>query len=122
MLCNDTANNPEALPMPQYTLQQLYLQRSENDELLVSEYQALGGIEGAIGQKAEHVFTQLPKQQQAQLRLVLSKLITMHADVETLTNRAAHWDELTTPAQTQLAQAIGQNRLFLYHLQNPKPR
>lgn len=118
MLCNDTANNPDALPMLQYTLQQLYLQRSENDELLVSEYQALGGIEGAIGQKAEHVFTQLPKQQQAQLSLVLSKLITLHADGETLTSRAARWDELTTPAQTQLAQAMVDSRLFVSHLKN----
>ena len=118
MLCNDTANNPDALPMLQYTLQQLYLQRSENDELLVSEYQALGGIEGAIGQKAEHVFTQLPKQQQSQLSLVLSKLITLHADGETLTSRAARWDELTTPAQTQLAQAMVDSRLFVSHLKN----
>ncbi|MBE0376125.1 winged helix-turn-helix domain-containing protein [Pseudoalteromonas prydzensis] len=118
ILCNDTANNPDALPMLQYTLQQLYLQRSENDELLVSEYQALGGIEGAIGQKAEQVFTQLPKQQQAQLSLVLSKLITLHADGETLTSRAARWDELTDPAQTQLAQAMVESRLFVSHLKN----
>lgn len=118
MLCNDTANNPDALPMLQYTLQQLYLQRSEDDELLVSEYQALGGIEGAIGQKAEQVFTQLPKQQQTQLSLVLSKLITLHADGETLTSRAARWDELTTPAQTQLAQAMVDSRLFVSHLKN----
>ncbi|MBB1364856.1 winged helix-turn-helix domain-containing protein [Pseudoalteromonas sp. SR44-5] len=118
ILCNETANNPDALPMLQYTLQQLYLQRSENDELLVSQYQALGGIEGAIGQKAEHVFTQLPKQQQSQLSLVLSKLITLHADGETLTSRAARWDELTTPAQTQLAQAMVDSRLFVSHLKN----
>lgn len=118
ILCNETANNPDALPMLQYTLQQLYLQRSENDELLVSEYQALGGIEGAIGQKAEQVFTQLPKQQQAQLSLVLSKLITLHVDGETLTSRAARWDELTDPAQTQLAQAMVESRLFVSHLKN----
>ncbi|TMN74701.1 transcriptional regulator [Pseudoalteromonas sp. S1727] len=117
-LCNDTANNPDALPMLQYTLQQLYLQRSENDELLVSEYQALGNIEGAIGQKAEHVFTQLPKQQQAQLSMVLSKLITLHVDGETLTSRAARWDELTDPAQIQLAQAMVDSRLFVSHLKN----
>ena len=118
VLCNDTANNPDALPMLQYTLQQLYLQRSENDELLVSEYQALGGIEGAIGQKAEQVFTQRPKQQQAQLSLVLSKLITLHVDGETLTSRAARWDELIDPAQTQLAQAMVESRLFVSHLKN----
>ena len=118
ILCNDTANNPDALPMLQYTLQQLYLQRSENDELLVSHYQALGGIEGAIGQKAEQVFTQLPKPQQAELGLILSRLITLNADGETLTSRAARWDELSNPAQNQLVQAMVDSRLFVSHLKN----
>ncbi|KKL71678.1 hypothetical protein LCGC14_2092510, partial [marine sediment metagenome] len=118
MLCNDTANNPDALPMLQYTLQQLYIQRSENDELLVSEYQALGGIEGAIGKKAEQVFSQLPDKQQAQLNFILSKLITLNADGETLTSRAARWNELNNPAQTQLVQAMVDNRLFVSHLKN----
>ena len=36
ILCTDTANNPDALPMLQYTLQELYLQRSDNNELLHS--------------------------------------------------------------------------------------
>lgn len=118
ILCNDTANNPDALPMLQYTLQQLYIQRSENDELLVSEYQALGSIEGAIGKKAEQVFSQLPDKQQAQLNFILSKLITLNADGETLTSRAARWNELNNPAQTQLVQAMVDNRLFVSHLKN----
>ena len=117
-LCNDTANNPDALPMLQYTLQQLYLQRSPDNELLFSEYQALGTIEGAIGQKAEQVFSQLPNEQQAELAVVLSRLITLNPDGETLTSRAARWSELTNPAQTKLVQAMVDSRLFVSHLKN----
>jgi DNA-binding winged helix-turn-helix (wHTH) protein/tetratricopeptide (TPR) repeat protein len=117
-LCNDTANNPDALPMLQYTLQQLYLQRSPDNELLFSEYQALGTIEGAIGQKAEQVFCQLPNEQQAELAVVLSRLITLNPDGETLTSRAARWNELTNPAQTKLVQAMVDSRLFVSHLKN----
>lgn len=117
-LCNDTANNPDALPMLQYTLQQLYLQRSPDNELLFSEYQALGTIEGAIGQKAEQVFCQLPKDQQTELAVVLSKLITLNPDGETLTSRAAHWSELTSSAATKLVQAMVDSRLFVSHLKN----
>ncbi|MCF7518609.1 winged helix-turn-helix domain-containing protein [Pseudoalteromonas sp. L21] len=117
-LCNDTANNPDALPMLQYTLQQLYLQRSPDSELLFSEYQALGTIEGAIGQKAEQVFCQLPNEQQAELAVVLSRLITLNPDGETLTSRAARWSELTNPAQTKLVQAMVESRLFVSHLKN----
>ena len=117
-LCNDTANNPDALPMLQYTLQQLYLQRSPDNELLFSEYQALGTIEGAIGQKAEQVFCQLPEDQQTELAAVLSKLITLNPDGETLTSRAARWSELTGPAATKLVQAMVDSRLFVSHLKN----
>ncbi|MCP4588544.1 MULTISPECIES: winged helix-turn-helix domain-containing protein [unclassified Pseudoalteromonas] len=117
-LCNDTANNPDALPMLQYTLQQLYLQRSPDNELLFSEYQALGTIEGAIGQKAEQVFCQFPKDQQTELAVVLSKLITLNPDGETLTSRAARWSELTSSAATKLVQAMVDSRLFVSHLKN----
>ena len=48
MLCEGTAENPDALPLLQYTLHELYLQRSHNRELTVAAYRALGGIGGAM--------------------------------------------------------------------------
>ena len=118
ILCADTANNPDALPMLQYTLQELYLQRSGNNELLHSIYTKLGGIEGAIGKKAEDVFIALSNEQQQQLKSVLSQLVTLNPDGKTVTSRAARWQALTNISQKELVQAMVDSRLFVSHLQN----
>jgi len=118
ILFADTANNPDALPMLQYTLQELYLQRSENNELLHSVYEKLGGIEGAIGKKAEDVFIGLSAKQQQQLKSVLSQLVTLNPDGKTITSRAARLQALTNTSQKELVQAMVDSRLFVSHLQN----
>ena len=118
ILCADTANNPDALPMLQYTLQELYLQRSDNNELLHSVYEKLGGIEGAIGKKAEEVFIGLSQAQQQQLKSVLSQLVTLNTDGKTITSRAARLQALTNTSQKELVQAMVDSRLFVSHLQN----
>ncbi|MEP0175199.1 MAG: winged helix-turn-helix domain-containing protein [Paraglaciecola sp.] len=121
LLCDEAAHNPDALPMLQYTLQELYLQRSNENELQVEVYKALGGIEGAIGKKAEEVYQQLPPAHQPQLATVLSRLITLSPDGETITSRAARWSQLTLESETALVQAMVDSRLFVSHLQNGEP-
>ncbi|PKG99952.1 winged helix-turn-helix domain-containing protein [Paraglaciecola sp. MB-3u-78] len=121
LLCAEAANNPDALPMLQYTLQELYLQRSESDELQVSVYKALGGIEGAIGKKAEEIYQQLPEEHQPQLAAVLSHLVTLNPDGETITSRTARWSELSQASDTSFVQAMVNSRLFVSHLQNNEP-
>ncbi|MFT6992524.1 MAG: DNA-binding winged helix-turn-helix (wHTH) protein/tetratricopeptide (TPR) repeat protein [Paraglaciecola sp.] len=121
ILCAEAANNPDALPMLQYTLQELYLQRSESDELQVSVYKSLGGIEGAIGKKAEEIYQQLPEEHQPQLAAVLSHLVTLSPDGETITSRTARWSELSQASDTSFVQAMVNSRLFVSHLQNNEP-
>ncbi|MEP2652528.1 MAG: winged helix-turn-helix domain-containing protein [Paraglaciecola sp.] len=121
LLCDEAANNPDALPMLQYTLQELYLQRSKTDELQVSVYQALGGIEGAIGKKAEEVYQSVPAEHQEQLAYLLSLLVTLSDNGKTITSRAARWSQLTQPSQKAFAQALVDSRLFVSHLQNDEP-
>jgi DNA-binding winged helix-turn-helix (wHTH) protein/energy-coupling factor transporter ATP-binding protein EcfA2 len=121
ILCAEAANNPDALPMLQYTLQELYLQRSEADELQVAVYKALGGIEGSIGKKAEEIYQQLPAEHQPQLAAVLSRLVTLSPDGETITSRAARRSELSQASETSFVQAMVNSRLFVSHLQNNEP-
>jgi eukaryotic-like serine/threonine-protein kinase len=114
----DAAKYPDSLPMLQYTLQELYLQRSQDNELLGSVYLALGGIEGAIGKKAEDLLLQLPSSQQQALDYVLSLVVTLHPDGETITSRAARWSQLHHASQIALVAALVDSRLFVSHLQN----
>lgn len=117
ILCAEAANHPDSLPMLQYTLQELYLQRNDEGQLQVSVYQTLGGLEGAIGKKAEALFLDLPEEHQGQLAFVLSLLVTLSADGETITSRAARWTQLIQPSQKALVQVLVDNRLFVSHLQ-----
>ncbi|WP_158768451.1 winged helix-turn-helix domain-containing protein [Paraglaciecola sp. L1A13] len=126
VLCYEAANHPDALPMLQYTLQELYEQRSVDNEMLYSVYRKLGGIEGAIGKKAEEIYLQLSTEQQAQLEFLLSLLVTLNPDGETITSRAARWSQLDDnplkhSSQHQFVQAMVESRLFVSHLQNGEP-
>ncbi|MPY23430.1 winged helix-turn-helix domain-containing protein [Shewanella sp. YLB-07] len=118
MLCADAASNPDALPMLQYTLQALYLNRDDTDQLLVSEYQSLGGLEGAIGKNAEEVLTSLTEAETAAVPKILSLLVTLKEDDISITSRTARWSQLSSEAETNLVKAMVDNRLFVSHLQN----
>ncbi|WP_339898444.1 winged helix-turn-helix domain-containing protein [Paraglaciecola polaris] len=126
VLCFEAANHPDALPMLQYTLQELYEQRSADNEMRYSVYRKLGGIEGAIGKKAEALYLQLSAAQQAQLEYVLSLLVTLNPDGETVTSRAARWsqlhhDPIKQTSRHEFVQAMVDSRLFVSHLQNDEP-
>lgn len=121
MLCSDAASNPDALPMLQYTLQALYLQRSDDEKLLVSVYRTLGGIEGAIGKNAEQAISHLSDAEKASLPRILSLLVTLREDEKSITSRTARWSQLQSTAETALVQAMVDSRLFVSHLQNGEP-
>lgn len=118
MLCVETARNPDALPMLQYMLEQLYLRRGSDGTLKVSVYQSLGGIEGAIGKAAEDAMAQLSPAQQQALPRVLSMLVTLREDEESVTSRSARWADLSHEDEKALVQAMVDKRLFVSHLQH----
>lgn len=121
LLCSEAASNPDALPMLQYTLQELYLQRSDSNQLLFSVYKNLGGIEGAIGKNAEQAIAQLSTVEKDSLPRVLSLLVTLREDEQSITSRTALWQQLQNDAERTLVQAMVEHRLFVSHLQNAVP-
>lgn len=121
LLCSEAASNPDALPMLQYTLQELYLQRSDSNQLLFSVYKNLGGIEGAIGKNAEQAIAQLSAAEKDSLPRVLSLLVTLREDEQSITSRTALWQQLHNEAERTLVQAMVEHRLFVSHLHNAVP-
>lgn len=121
LLCREAASNPDALPMLQYTLQELYLQRSDSNQLLFSVYKNLGGIEGAIGKNAEQAIAQLSTAEKDSLPRVLSLLVTLREDEQSITSRTALWQQLHNEAERALVQAMVEHRLFVSHLHNAVP-
>ncbi len=58
-ILNDAMQNPAALPLVEYTLNELFKNRSKEGLLSLKQYELLGGIEGAIGKRAEEVYSAL---------------------------------------------------------------
>jgi formylglycine-generating enzyme required for sulfatase activity len=81
------AANRAALPLLSFLLDQLWQRRSETGELTFAAYQELGGLEGAIGRRAEEVFQAQPEAVQNELVPLLRALVTVRGT--TATARAA---------------------------------
>jgi DNA-binding winged helix-turn-helix (wHTH) protein/tetratricopeptide (TPR) repeat protein len=111
MLCDGTAANPDALPLLQYTLHELYLQRSNNRELTVAAYRALGGIGGALGRRAEATLNSLPERSRASLAHILSMIVTVND--ESVRSRRIPWSALTNNHERILVRTFVEQRLFV---------
>ena len=76
-LVADALGAQDALPLLQYTLAALYEARTDAGEMTWAAYDAMGGLEGAIGRRAEAVLAALPPEQQAALPALLAHLVQL---------------------------------------------
>jgi eukaryotic-like serine/threonine-protein kinase len=115
-LCIDAMQAQDALPLLQYTLQQLYLHRAPGDVLAWSAYEDLGGLEGAIGRRAESLLGELPAAQQEALPRLLPRLVTLADDDASPTSRWIAASELNDPQEQALVRAFVDARLLVADL------
>ncbi len=112
----DAANaQADALPLLQHTLQALYERRSDDGELRFDAYREIGGLEGALAHRAEEVFATLPDVSQHSLDRVLSQLIVMQQDNDSVSARRVAWSSLDDHAR-ELAETFVRARLFVGEL------
>nr|WP_256369112.1 winged helix-turn-helix domain-containing protein [Duganella vulcania] len=112
---------PDTLPLLQYCLQELYRLRSPDGELSHASFHALGGLEGAIGARAEQVISALGSAQIAALPHVLSQLVLVAEDESTVTSRRVPWSALRNEADHGLVQALVDAHLFVSDLHGGAP-
>ena len=115
VLRDSAKEHADALPLLQHTLQALYERRSCDGELRFDAYRALGGLEGALAHRAEEVFGSLHEAAKRSLDDVLSKLIVMQQDSESVSARRVEWSALDENARA-LAEAFVRARLFIGEL------
>lgn len=115
ILESDAARHPEALPLLEYTLRELYEGRTRQNELTVAHYQALGGIEGALSKRAQAVYLSLPQHARDQLPQVLNALTTVYEGEQlSFVRRRAALDELTrNDSRRLLVETLIQERLLV---------
>lgn len=74
-ILSDTGRGPGALPLLAYTLDELYRTRGTAGALSRAAYDGLGGVQGAIGTRAEATFQRLDEQAQAAFSRVFRELV-----------------------------------------------
>ncbi|MBB3221373.1 nSTAND1 domain-containing NTPase [Pseudoduganella umbonata] len=121
VLCDAARASPDALPLLQYCLDELYRQRGDDGLLRFDVFRQLGGIEGALGVRAEQVVAALPADQQAALPRILSLLVCIGEEQHAITARRAPWSALRDDAERDLVRALVDARLFVSELAGDVP-
>jgi hypothetical protein len=103
-ILDDVRGEPGAMPLLQHILLQLW-ERRHGRWLRVGEYQALGGVQQAIGRTADAVYEQLSPDQREQMRTIFVRLTRVDEEgalggEQRDTRRRVAWEELA-PADSQ---------------------
>jgi hypothetical protein len=105
LILEDAAALADALPLVEYALRELYEQRTAEGLLTFSAYRAMGGVQGAIGNRAEAVFDRLTPEIQAVFPDIVQSLVTVEGDAAV--RRRAELAALTgTPACKALVETL----------------
>ncbi len=108
------SHDPEGLPLLEFTLDALYHERTENGVLTFESYQKLGGLEGALAQRAENVFLELEPSAQKVLPEVLRMLVTVEESGNRVARRRVRIADLAiSPERKTLIEAFINARLFV---------
>ena len=121
VLCESATDSPDALPLLQYCLQELYRLRTEQGVLSFEAFHQLGDLEGAIGQRAEQVVLKLTEAQRATIPHIMSLLIVLSIDGDTATSQRTPWSALRGVAAHEAVQALVEARLFVSDLADGNP-
>lgn len=121
ILCESAAASPDALPLLQYCLHELYRLRTADGELSFEAFHQLGDLEGAIGQRAEQVVLGLTEEQRATLPHLMSLVTVLSVDGEHVTSQRAPLSALRDEAANQALAALIESRLFVTDLAGATP-
>lgn len=120
-LCASAVGRPDALPLLQYCLQELYRMRTADNELSFHAFQQLGDLEGAIGQRAEEVVLGLGEEKQAALPHIISLLIVLSGDGANVSSQRVPWAALRDEHAHAAVVALVESRLFVSDLDGSTP-
>ncbi|XQW83871.1 tetratricopeptide repeat protein [Thalassotalea piscium] len=110
--------NHDALPLLEYTLDLLYQQRSKDNQLLLSVYYDMGGMEGAIAQQAEITFNLLSPSAQKCWDSIMHALVKIdYRNKQSITARKVPVAVFDDPAEKQFIQSFLNAHLFVTILQ-----
>lgn len=111
-LIDDAQRSSEMLPMLQYVLDQLFDARLPDGTLTFAAYRGIGGLSGAIANRAEAAIETLDAQARAALPDVFSMVCALRPESDVLVGRAARWSDIEGSASERLVNTLLDARLF----------
>lgn len=109
-----------SLPLLQYTLQALYESRDATGTLTFATYRRLGGIEGALGLRAEQVLDGLGPVATSAFPRILNRLVALASDGDEVTARVVRWRDLDEDERILLHDLVDA-RLLVSLLEDDEP-
>ena len=106
----DVVTRPGALPLLQFTLAELF-ERRMHATVTAATYQELGGIGGALANRAEQLYAESDDAEQAEIRILFTQLVTPGDDGDDLRRRATT-DELIA-VSASVVEKYRANRLLV---------
>ena len=116
LLRDSAVKSPAALPLLEFALEELYEQRDSDEGLLILDsYRALGGVEGALGKRAEESFQLAGENAQKSFDFVFRQLVTIGSgEGEPAVRRRARKSEVEmTPGSRDLIARLIADRLLV---------
>jgi cellulose biosynthesis protein BcsQ len=109
------ALEPGALPLLEFTLEQLYQRIAPNNRITITAYQEIGGVENAISHVAEQAYASVSARAQLTLPALLLSLVNHPDDGDDrMSLREADRASVTaSPAQQELVDALVSRRLLI---------
>jgi tetratricopeptide (TPR) repeat protein len=109
------ASQPESLPLLEFTLEELFKERTDEGTLTLDSYRKMGGMEGALARRAEDLFESLPSEVQSTLPSVFRAMVAVGpGDGDAATARQASLSEVTAQTGAKaFTEAFIASRLFV---------
>jgi len=95
-ILDDIAGAPGSLPLLQYTLKELWQQRQGN-QLALSAYQALGGINGTLDHRATEIYNSFATAEQKTVQHIFQQLTQLGEGTEDTRRRVFQADLVAEP-------------------------
>jgi basic membrane lipoprotein Med (substrate-binding protein (PBP1-ABC) superfamily)/DNA-binding SARP family transcriptional activator len=116
-LLTDVIGQPGGLPLFQYTLTILF-DRREAEGVTLDAYRAIGGVKGALAQRAEDLWSKMNDAESAAARQLFLRLVTISGDRE-WSRRRVTASELTSLRHNLIAtqhviESFGEHRLLAF--------
>ncbi|MFR0352191.1 SUMF1/EgtB/PvdO family nonheme iron enzyme [Streptomyces sediminimaris] len=112
-ILEDAGAEPGGLALMAFTLNLLRSRAGDQGELLISEYERIGGIRGAIASRAEEIFEHLTAADREQLPALFRKLTDVAESGAPVRRRARLSSLGQDPAARQLVNLLTQARLVV---------